>query len=100
MLPILRLLKIASWPDEIHKIIIEHQDKITQRSLLHIASRTLDMEQISVLIRQLAGLIEKETFKKNNSKNEVKFREIIKSKNYSEHEINMIREVLLSFGIL
>ena len=97
---ILRLLKIASWPDEVLKIVMEHQDKITQRSILHIASRTLDNDQISNLIKQMAGLIEKEKFVKKNPKNEAKFNEIIKLKNYSSHEINMIKEVLSAFGIL
>lgn len=99
---VLRLLKISNWNEDIHKLIIDNYDKVTQKSLLNIASRKLTDDEVLNEIKILCGIIQR---KNSNTevkylKNKNKFKEYVKIKNYSDIEIKLIEEALMEFGIL
>jgi ParB family chromosome partitioning protein len=99
---VLRLLKISKWNEDIHKLIIDNYDKVTQKSLLNIASRKLTDDEVLNELKILCGIIQR---KNSNTevkylKNKNKFKEYVKTKNYSDIEIKLIEEALMEFGIL
>ncbi|WP_397601620.1 ParB/RepB/Spo0J family partition protein [Silvanigrella sp.] len=99
---VLRLLKISNWNEDIHKLIIDNYDKVTQKSLLNIASRKLTDDEVLNELKILCGIIQR---KNSNTevkylKNKNKFKEYVKTKNYSDIEIKLIEEALMEFGIL
>lgn len=99
---VLRLLKIANWTDEVHTIITDNYDKISQRSILNIASRKLTDEDILNEVKILCGIENRKILDKNSKveKNKNKFNEYIKDKNFSASEIKLIHDALVALGII
>lgn len=106
-----RLIKVASWDDECHKIIKDYPEQVKIQNILYIASKSLTLSEVLSSLKTLAGLLENEENKqeineKNKkeinlskfSRNHTKALEYIKQKNLSESESKIVFEVLNHFG--
>jgi ParB family chromosome partitioning protein len=98
---VLRLLKVASWSEDAHKLIIDNLDKVSVRSILNLASKKLTDEEVLNEVKFLCGILQREHHVNNKIlRNQSKFHNYIKNKNYTENEVRIIEEALKEFGIL